>query len=116
MAERLHSARVGRSPPPVVSELRYHANVQSDLDEEWIRDDRQGPVSSCDRPAIDGGRTSNHSSALVVPAAPVLASDPGMRGGPAGAGDHLAGLTDSQQAFFDQSWIQFEEADGAFHD
>ncbi len=43
----------------------------------------------------------------------LVASDPGVRGGPAGAGDHLAGLTDSQQAFFDQSRIQFEEADGA---
>ena len=41
------------------------------------------------------------------------ASDPGVRGGPPGAGDNLAGLTASQQAFFDQSRIQFEETDGA---
>jgi CxxC motif-containing protein (DUF1111 family) len=42
-----------------------------------------------------------------------VASDPGVREGPAGAGDHVAGLTASQHAFFDQSRIQFEEADGA---
>ena len=40
---------------------------------------------------------------------PFVASDPGVRGGPAGAGDHLAGLTDSQHAFFEQSQIEFEQ-------
>src|SRR2546428_13855188 len=39
---------------------------------------------------------------------PFVASDPGVRGGPAGAGDHLAGLTESQYAFFEQSQIEFE--------
>ena len=39
---------------------------------------------------------------------PFVASDPGVRGGPAGAGDHLAGLTESQHAFFEQSQIEFE--------
>jgi CxxC motif-containing protein (DUF1111 family) len=43
---------------------------------------------------------------------PFVATDPGVREGPAGAGDHLAGLTESQHTFFDQSRIQFEEADG----
>jgi CxxC motif-containing protein (DUF1111 family) len=38
-----------------------------------------------------------------------VASDPGVRGGPAGAGDHLAGLTDSQHEFFEQSQIEFEQ-------
>ena len=49
----------------------------------------------------------------ILRANPFVASDPGVRGGPAGAGDHVAGLTASQHAFFDQSRIQFEEADGA---
>jgi CxxC motif-containing protein (DUF1111 family) len=40
-----------------------------------------------------------------------FASDPGVRGGPAGAGDHVAGLTASQLAFFDQGRIEFEEAE-----
>ena len=51
--------------------------------------------------------------ALQALRADFIASDPGVRGGPAGAGDPLDGLTASQQAFFDQSRIQFEEADGA---
>ena len=34
---------------------------------------------------------------------PFVASDPGVRGGPAGAGDHLAGLTESQRAFFERA-------------
>src|SRR3989442_15455003 len=49
----------------------------------------------------------------ILRADPFVASDPGVRGGPADAGDNLAGLTASQQAFFNQSRIQFEEADGA---
>jgi len=49
----------------------------------------------------------------ILRADPFVASDPGVRRGPADAGDNLAGLTASQQAFFDQSRIQFEEADGA---
>jgi CxxC motif-containing protein (DUF1111 family) len=40
-----------------------------------------------------------------------FASDPGVRGGPAGAGDHVAGLTTSQHAFFDQARIEFEETE-----
>ncbi len=40
------------------------------------------------------------------------ASDPGVRPGPAGAGDQIAGLTGSQQAFFARGKLQFDEADG----
>jgi CxxC motif-containing protein (DUF1111 family) len=49
-----------------------------------------------------------HSSYPWYPWHPFVASDPGVRGGPAGAGDHLAGLTESQHAFFEQSQIEFE--------
>jgi CxxC motif-containing protein (DUF1111 family) len=49
----------------------------------------------------------------VLRADAFYASDPGVRGGPAGAGTQVDGLTASQTAFFDQSRIQFEEADGA---
>ena len=39
------------------------------------------------------------------------ASDPGVRGEPAGAGDQVVGLTDTQRAFFDQARIEFEETE-----
>ena len=41
-----------------------------------------------------------------------VARDPGVRGGPAGAGAPLAGLTASQQAFFDAGSGEFQEIDG----
>jgi CxxC motif-containing protein (DUF1111 family) len=41
-----------------------------------------------------------------------VARDPGVRGGPAGAGAPLAGLTASQQAFFDAGAGEFQEIDG----
>jgi CxxC motif-containing protein (DUF1111 family) len=50
---------------------------------------------------------------LQILRADLFATDPGVRGGPPGAGDHVAGLTTSQHDFFDQARIQFEEADGA---
>jgi CxxC motif-containing protein (DUF1111 family) len=40
------------------------------------------------------------------------ASDPGVRGGPAGAGDPIAGLTARQLEFFQSGKDDFEEADG----
>jgi CxxC motif-containing protein (DUF1111 family) len=40
------------------------------------------------------------------------ASDPGVRGGPDGAGGMLAGLTGSQPAFFAAGQTEFEEPDG----
>jgi CxxC motif-containing protein (DUF1111 family) len=49
----------------------------------------------------------------VLRADTLVASDPGVRGGPAGAGGQVADLSPSQEAFFAQSRIQFEEADGA---
>jgi CxxC motif-containing protein (DUF1111 family) len=49
--------------------------------------------------------------ALQVIRADFVASDPGARGGPDGAGDSLTGLTASQQQFFAQGKLQFEEAD-----
>jgi len=48
----------------------------------------------------------------VLRADTLVASDPGVRGGPAGAGDPL-GLSPSEQLFFAQGKIQFEEADPA---
>ena len=52
-------------------------------------------------------------SALQVPrAATFVASDPGVRGGPAGAGGRIPGLTDSQRAFFAASREEFEETEG----
>jgi CxxC motif-containing protein (DUF1111 family) len=52
-------------------------------------------------------------SALQIPrAATFVASDPGVRGGPAGAGGRIAGLTDSQRAFFAASREEFEETEG----
>jgi CxxC motif-containing protein (DUF1111 family) len=47
----------------------------------------------------------------ILRANPFVASDPGVRGGPAGAGDRLPGLTMSQRAFFAASRTQFEETD-----
>src|SRR2546430_8514628 len=41
-----------------------------------------------------------------------VARDPGVRGGPAGAGAPLAGLTASQQAFFDAGATEFQDTDG----
>jgi CxxC motif-containing protein (DUF1111 family) len=41
-----------------------------------------------------------------------VARDPGVRGGPAGAGAPLAGLTASQQAFFDAGSTEFQQAEG----
>ena len=40
------------------------------------------------------------------------ASDPGVRGGPAGAGDPIAGLSARQLEFFQSGKDDFEEADG----
>ena len=37
--------------------------------------------------------------------------DPGVRGGPAGAGDALAGLTDAERAFFEVAKDVFQEVD-----
>jgi CxxC motif-containing protein (DUF1111 family) len=45
----------------------------------------------------------------TYPRHPFVASDPGVRGGSPGAGDQVAGLTESQQAFFEQSRIEFEQ-------
>src|SRR2546422_5262940 len=47
----------------------------------------------------------------VLRADTLVASDPGVREGPAGAGDPLGPLSPSEQLFFDQGKIQFEEAD-----
>src|SRR6267378_3867693 len=41
-----------------------------------------------------------------------VARDPGVRGGPAGAGAPLDGLTASQQAFFDAGATEFQDTDG----
>ena len=41
-----------------------------------------------------------------------VARDPGVRGGAAGAGAPLAGLTASQQAFFDAGATEFQDTDG----
>ena len=51
---------------------------------------------------------------LVATAAPAqfFARDPGVRGGPAGSGDMLAGLTATQQDFFTAGKDDFEEVDG----
>src|SRR5437773_6431608 len=43
--------------------------------------------------------------------AQLVARDPGVRGGPAGAGGMLDGLTPTQQAFFVASQEEFEESD-----
>jgi CxxC motif-containing protein (DUF1111 family) len=43
---------------------------------------------------------------------PFQASDPGVRGGPAGAGDPIAGLTARQLEFFQVGKDDFEEVDG----
>ena len=52
---------------------------------------------------------------LILAAAGVgaqfVARDPGLRGGAAGAGDPLPGLTPAQRAFFDAGSEEFEEAD-----
>jgi hypothetical protein len=47
-----------------------------------------------------------------VPDAQVVARDPGVRGGSAGAGGPIAGLTASQRAFFDVGKDEFEEVEG----
>ena len=47
-----------------------------------------------------------------VPLADFRASDPGIRGGPAGAGDPLPGLTPSQMEAFQAGKEDFEEAEG----
>ena len=67
---------------------------------------------------------ASKQSALVAAAAVMLlgaaeivpstfrASDPGVRGGPAGAGQPLAGLTANEQAFFVAGLEDFAEAEG----
>jgi CxxC motif-containing protein (DUF1111 family) len=45
----------------------------------------------------------------VLRASPLAATDPGVRGGPAGAGSRIAGLSASQKAFFAASRDEFEE-------
>src|SRR5882724_10573990 len=40
------------------------------------------------------------------------AHDPGVRGGPAGAGRAITGLTASEQKFFDAGQVEFAEAEG----
>jgi len=49
---------------------------------------------------------------VVSAAGQFLAVDPGVRGGAAGAGGHLHGLTASQKMFFDAGSDEFQEADG----
>src|SRR5216117_213467 len=49
--------------------------------------------------------------AAGAPAQFFFARDPGVRGGPAGAGGMLDGLTPTQQAFFVASQEEFEESD-----
>jgi CxxC motif-containing protein (DUF1111 family) len=48
----------------------------------------------------------------VLRANPFVASDPGVRGGPAGVGDQVDGLTPAQDAFFAHGRVEFEETDG----
>src|SRR5436309_7654511 len=49
---------------------------------------------------------------VVSAAGQFLAVDPGVRGGAAGAGGHLHGLTASEEMFFDAGSDEFQEADG----
>ena len=49
--------------------------------------------------------------AAGAPAQFFLARDPGVRGGPAGAGKMLDGLTPSQATFFAAAQEEFEESD-----
>src|SRR5436190_13770737 len=42
----------------------------------------------------------------------VVAQDPGVRGGAAGAGGPITGLTANEGAFFDQGFDEFAETDG----
>jgi CxxC motif-containing protein (DUF1111 family) len=51
-------------------------------------------------------------AALVVPQSAFSASDPGVRGGAAGAGGELAGLSTGEAAFFDEGLDAFNEVDG----
>jgi len=50
--------------------------------------------------------------AVTGAGAQFVAHDPGVRGGPAGAGGHLYGLTPSQKKFFEAGSDEFQEADG----
>src|SRR5439155_16582335 len=47
----------------------------------------------------------------VVTSSPTPASDPGVRGGPAGAGGEIAGLTGKQHDFFVEGKVDFEEVE-----
>src|SRR5262245_35313662 len=50
--------------------------------------------------------------ALLLPVTALAATDPGVRGGAAGAGQALPGLSGNQLTFFDASKDVFEEVDG----
>ena len=49
------------------------------------------------------------SSQALPPEAKFVARDPGVRGGPAGAGGPLSGLTEAEQRFFDAGLTAFQE-------
>ncbi len=49
---------------------------------------------------------------IGVPSAQFVARDPGLRGGPAGAGGALDGLSSAQKAFFVAGLADFEEREG----
>jgi CxxC motif-containing protein (DUF1111 family) len=49
---------------------------------------------------------------IGVPSAQFVARDPGLRGGPAGAGGALNGLSSAQKAFFVAGLADFEEREG----
>jgi CxxC motif-containing protein (DUF1111 family) len=46
----------------------------------------------------------------LLPAQPFRAADPGVRGGPPGAGGPIAGLTPREAAFFEAGRLEFEKA------
>src|SRR5688572_21855296 len=49
---------------------------------------------------------------LGLPLAVYAQTDPGVRGGPAGAGSHLPGLSPNEAVFFEEGAVDFEEAEG----
>src|SRR5262245_3241305 len=55
---------------------------------------------------------STSALAQTADATAVVARDPGVRPGPAGAGDHLPGLTAGEIAFFELGQEDFGEAEG----
>src|SRR5882762_2200585 len=80
--------------------------------EDGIRDSSVTGVQTCALPIWSDLVSSQVQFAAAKPPPPgFTASDPGVRGDPAGGGGPIGGLTANQQAFFDSGLADFVEAE-----